>query len=125
MKTPQELAAEGFTQSGATRYNAATKDYCDQLFAKSIALGENDKAPGSPREVTHDHVRSAAAAMSLRSNNKPRPLSIICQIGEYVCAAVAGIGSGKLDTPPGILMFVLSVALGVIFFVTRNVGSKE
>jgi len=124
MKTPQELANDGFTQSGATRYVTTSTEYCQQLFDRSIALGENDKASGLPREVTHDHVRAAAAGLSIKSMDKSTPLSVSCQVGEYVCAALAGVGGGKLDAVWGILLFGISLAIGVILFVTRIMRSS-
>lgn len=124
MKTQQELQTGGFTLSGATRYLATATDYCDQLFDRSIALGESDKAASSPREVTHDHVRSAATALSMKSNDRAGAWSIIGQVGEYLCAALAGVGGGKLEQSWGILLFGISLAFGVILFVTRNLRSN-
>ena len=120
MKTDQELEQNGFTDSGTTRYRNAVTAYCDELYAKAIALGDRDKAPDTPREVTHEHVRSAAAAIAIRGREGQTTLQVWCQIGEYLCAALAGVGGGKLETSWGTALFGISLAVGVILFVTRN-----
>lgn len=124
MKTDQELQAGGFTESGAKRYKAAATAYCDELYSRSVALGDSDKAVDAPREVTHDHVRSAAAALAVRGNDRSDPLQVWCQVGEYVCAASAGVGGGKLEHSWGVLLFGLSLSLGVVLFVVRNMRSR-
>jgi NaMN:DMB phosphoribosyltransferase len=120
MKTDQELQAGGFTESGAKRYKATATAYCDQLFGRAVTLGESDKAIDAPREVTHEHVRSAAAALAVKGQDRSDPVQVCCQIGEYVCAACAGVGGGKLEHSWGVLMFGISLTLGVILFVVRN-----
>lgn len=120
MKTDQELDQAGFTDSGTTRYKNAVAAYCDELFGKSIALGDRDKAPDTPREVTHEHVRGAAAAIAIRGREGQTPLQVWCQIGEYLCAALAGVGGGKLEASWGTALFGVSLAVGVILFVIRN-----
>lgn len=124
MKTDQELQAGGFTESGAKRYKATATAYSDELFSRAVALGESDKAADAPREVTHDHVRSAAAALALKGQDKSDPVQVGCQVGEYVCAALAGVGGGKLEHSWGVLLFGLSLTLGVILFVIRNSRSR-
>jgi len=106
------------------RYSAATDAYCEELFAKSVALGDIDKAPDTAREVTHDHVRGAAAVLAVRGQNGQSNLQVGCQIGEYVCAALAGVGGGKLDQTWGIVTFGLSLSAGVVLFVIRNTRSR-
>lgn len=125
MKTDLELDAGGFTESGAKRYKATATAYSDQLFLRAVALGDNDKAIDAPREVTHDHVRSAAAALAVKGQDKSDPLQVWCQIGEYVCAASAGVGGGKLEQTWGILMFGISLTAGVVLFVIRNSRSRS
>lgn len=120
MKSEDELRNAGFTQSGAKRYAATAADYCGQLFTKSVALGDIDKAADTAREVTHDHVRTAAAVLAVRGNAGKPPHHIFCQVGEYVCAALAGVGGGKLDQTWGVSLFGLSLTIGVILFVIRN-----
>lgn len=125
MKTDQELQAAGFTESGATRYKATALAYCDELFVKSVALGDRDKATDTPREVTHEHVRGAATALALRGGERQDAVQIGCQVGEYVCAAAAGVGGGKLETSWGVAVFGLSLTIGVVLFVTRNLRSRS
>lgn len=124
MKTEQELHTAGFTDSGATRYKASAKAYCDELFAKAIALGDRDKASDTSREVTHEHVRGAAAVLAIKSQDKNDPTQVWCQVGEYVCAASAGVGGGKLEQSWGVVLFGLSLTIGVILFVVRNTRSR-
>jgi len=95
------------------------------LFARAIALGESDKAPNAPREVTHEHVRDAADAISRRRRDAASPLQVGCQVGEYICAAAAGVGGGKLDQAWGIAVFVGSVAIGVILFIVRSNNQRK
>jgi hypothetical protein len=120
MKTDSELEQSGYTDSGRSRYKSAVTGYCDELFAKSLALGDRDKAVDTPREVTHEHVRSAAGAIAIRGRESKTAIQVWCQIGEYVCAALAGVGGGKLETSWGTVVFGLSLAFGVILFVIRN-----
>lgn len=122
MKSNEELKQAGFTESGAKRYVAATTDYCDALFAKSVALGDIDKAADTTREVTHEHVRYATTVLALRGQGKS-PRQVMCQIGEYSCAALAGVGGGNLSTSWGVAMFGLSLTIGVILYFTRNIRS--
>ena len=124
MKSEDELRQAGFTQSGANRYAATATAYCEDLFAKSVAFGDIDKALDTPREVTHDHVRGAAAALAVRGQDGQSTLQVWCQVGEYVCAALAGVGGGKLDLTWGVVMFGLSLTIGVILFVIRNIRSQ-
>lgn len=124
MRTDQELQAAGFTDSGATRYRVSAKAYCDELFAKAVALGDRDKASDAAREVTHEHVRSAAAVIAAKGQNRNDSIQVWCQVGEYVCAATAGVGGGNLDQKWGVVMFGLSLTLGVVLFVVRNTRSR-
>lgn len=125
MKTDQELNSAGFTESGATRYKASAKAYCDELFAKAVALGDRDKASDASREVTHEHVRGAAAVLAIRGHDKQDASQVWCQVGEYLCAAAAGVGGGKLEQTWGVALFGLSLTLGVILFVIRNTWSRN
>ena len=120
MKTDHELTTAGFTNSGKKRYQATLTEYSDALFTRATALGDADKAPNTPREVTHEHVRDAAEAISRRRGEGRTPAQIWCQAGEYVCAALAGMGAAKLEHTWGIVLFVLSVAIGVILFIVRS-----
>jgi hypothetical protein len=125
VKTDADLKLQGFTESGIDRYKKSTTEYCDTLFSKSIALGDRDKAAGLPREVTHDHVKTSAhliAASYGKAGNSR--LCIVCQIGEYVCAATAGVGGGKLDHSWGVVLFGLSLVIGTILFVIRNTNKE-
>jgi hypothetical protein len=120
MKTDQELLDAGFTQSGFQRYKATVIAYSECLFERSVALGEADKAHDAPREVTHDHVRSASVALEVKGQARAYSVQAFCQIGEYVCAATAGVGGGALNENWGILLFGVSLTIGIILFVIRT-----
>jgi hypothetical protein len=124
MKTDEELKDAGFTDSGTTRYKASAKAYCDELFAKAVALGDRDKASDAPREVTHEHVRGAAAVLAIRGQDMQDATQIWCRIGEYICAASAGVGGGNLQQTWGVALFGLSLTVGVVLFVIRNTRSR-
>jgi hypothetical protein len=120
MRTPEQLEASGYTESGRTRYLKTATDYLDEVFNRSVKYGELDKDQGSNLEVTHEHVREAAHSIA-RSYGKERPTrwAIASQIGEYLFAALAGVGGGNLSTPWGTPVFGLSLALAVILIVVR------
>jgi hypothetical protein len=124
MKTEAELKTAGFTDSGITRYRNATVAYCNDLFAKSVALGDRDKADDAPREVTHELVRAAASEIARRGQNPHSTLQIRCQIGEILCAAGVGAGASNLDEKWGTTVFVVSIGLGVVLFVIRMTQSR-
>lgn len=124
MKTDQDLKAAGFTDSGQNRYKKTVDDYCEEIYSKAVALGDRDKAVDAPREVTHEHVRDAAAEIQRRGRESKNSTQIWCQVGEYVCAGTAGVGAGKLDAPWGIALFGLSLTIGVILFIVRSQGGK-
>ena len=120
MKTDQELEQAGFTNSGKTRYQTTTNEFCDTLFVKAVALGERDKALNAPREITHEHVRDAAQAIATTHKDNSTKVQIWCQVGEYVFTAAAGVGAAQLEHTWGIALFGISVAVGVVLFVIRN-----
>ncbi len=124
MKTDQDLKTAGFTDSGLNRYKKTVEDYCEEVYSKAVALGDRDKASDAPREVTHEHVRDAAAELQRRGRESRTTTQIWCQIGEYVCAATAGVGAGKLEATWGIALFGLSLTIGVVLFVVRSQGGK-
>lgn len=124
MKTDQDLKTAGFTDSGLNRYKNTVDDYCKEIYSKAVALGDRDKASDAPREVTHEHVRDAAAELQRRGRESRTALQISCQIGEYVCAATAGVGAGKLDATWGIALFGISLSIGIVLFVIRSLGGK-
>ena len=121
MKSDDDLKNAGFTKSGSIQYRNASVGYCEELFAKSIAFGDRDKFHNAQREVTHDHVRSAAAILISQGAIKGGKWPLIGQVGEYVCAALAGVGGGHLEHYWGTLLFGLSLSIGVILFISRNV----
>ena len=119
------LNKAGFTQSGSARFNVTVQDYADQLFEKCVHYGDVDKGKDLPREVTHDHVRSAAYTIA-RSYGRPQTpkWAIYTQIGEYVFTAIGGAGAGRLDEPLGIAAFVGGAGLAVLLFVLRATHAR-
>jgi len=121
-----ELDKAGFTNSGNTRYKKTVNDYNDLLFEKSVNFGEIDKAPNSPREVTHEHVKAAAHSIA-KSYGKPKKPNWypFAKIGQYICAALLGLTSGKLPETWALIMFMLSFSIGgILLFLTEKEDSK-
>ena len=122
----EELTEGGFTNSGATRFKEAIKGYSDMLFQRSIHLGNVDKAPNLPREITYDHVRAAALSIANSYGKPPKSKwSIPARIGEYVAVAVASAGASNLDKSIGIAAFGLGLAIVVILIVARLSKTKS
>jgi hypothetical protein len=121
VKTEEDLKRAGFTESGIKRYKQTASEYEDALYQKSVTFGDADKASDLTREVTHDHVKAAAHTIAASfGGNEQSTVQIFCQVGEYVAAAFAGLGAGKLDQAWGIAVFGISLSVGVILFVVRN-----
>lgn len=126
MKQESDLQTAGFTDSGQTRYKQTVSEYSDMLFTKAVAYGDAAKASDAAREVTHDHVKAAAHHIAASfSRSDKHSLAVWCQVGEYVAAAVAGLGAGKLDHTWGIALFGVCLTIGVILFVVRNTKVKS
>lgn len=120
MKTDKELQDLGFTSSGMVRYKDAMTEFETQLTSKAIAYATASKAPDSDLEVTHDHVRSSAAQLSATFKGRTsHPKATLMQIGEYVATAFAGLGAGYSKETWGIVVFVISLVVGVVLFVLR------
>lgn len=117
MRDINELKNQGFTDSGQKRYLKATRQYCNDLFTTAIDLAKSDKDTDTDIEVTHEHVRNAAIALMKKRTKSSK--QVILHIGEYLFTALAGLGSGNLSETWGILLFGISLALGVICFVSR------
>ena len=114
MKHDADLKVAGFTESGQTRYKQTVNEYSDILFSKSVAFGDADKADDAAREVTHDHVKAAAHQIAESFSRGDKPVfAVWCQVGEYISAAIAGLGAGKLDQSWGIAVFGICLTLEV------------
>lgn len=126
MKSDSELKQTGFTASGAKRYLETLNDYADALYAKSVLYAQGDKAPDTNLEVTHEHVRAAAHRLtSTFGRDQPSGWTISIQILEYIFTAFIGVGGSSLKESWGMPLFVISVALVVIFFVVRQTAFKR
>lgn len=121
MKTHEDLQKDGFTESGRNRFTQTLTDYAEELSQRAIFLGEADRGKGMPREVTHDHVRKGAHAIAATfGSERDSAFSIKCQIGEYVCTALAGLSAGHIDKWFGQVGFGLCSVLGLAIFVSRK-----
>jgi len=115
-----QLQRAGFTASGTKHFDDTVIDYSKTLFKKSRGLGEVNKAENMSAEITHENVRAAAFSIA-RSYGTPQKHWIlkVTQIGEYICAGVAGAGAGHLDKTPGMVAFTASLVLGALLMVVR------
>ena len=77
-------------------------------------------------EINNENVRSAAhyIAASFRAPEKPKWMMPV-QVGEYIGAAVAGVGAGHLESWWGIASFGIGLSLAVVLVVVRYSKSKE
>lgn len=109
-----DLDSAGFTTSGRPQYIKTVEEYRKVLFEKSVNYGDIDKA--DIREVTHDHVKSAAhsVASSFGKPTQPKWLWII-KIGQYLCAVLVGVATNHLDKIYGAVGFVCAFAVGGVF----------
>ena len=119
----QELDSAGFTASGRERYQKGVKDYAKILFEKSINYGEIDRA--SVREVTHDHVKSAAHSIA-NSFGKPTQSKWIIpmKFGQYICAAFVGLATNHMNNIYGAIGFVTAFCIGGILLYLENSKTK-
>jgi hypothetical protein len=124
MKIDQELRAANFTDSGVTRFLLTEEAYSEELFNRAVALGNADKASDTPLEVTHDHVRKAAQAISV-APKKESAWHVGGQIGEYLCVAAASVGANNLPKSWAIILFGVSLALGITLFVARMTWNRS
>lgn len=109
-----DLDSAGFTSSsGKGQYIKTVEEYSKILFEKSINFGEIDKAQA--REVTHDHVKSAAhsIATSYGKPTQPKWLWII-KLLQYIFAIFVGVATNHLENLYGAIGFVSFFALGLI-----------
>lgn len=121
-----ELDRSGYTGSGKTRYKKTVNDYNDLLYEKSIHFGDIDKAPNSPREVTHEHVKAAAhsIAKSFGKPVKPKWFSA-AKIGQFVFAALFGLATGNFPDTWALILFIVSFGAGtILLFLTEKENSK-
>jgi hypothetical protein len=114
------LASMHFTSSGTRQFKDTVFDYSKQLLEKSVHYGEIDRADGLAPEITHEHVRASAHAMSASFRKATNPMWFIpANIGEYLATATAGVGGGHLDKPLGIAAFGVGISIAVILVVVR------
>ena len=114
------LDSSHFTTSGKQQFEATVEDYTNQLLSKSVHFGEIDRASGLAPEITHDHVRSAAAVISSTFGRAVPPKWLIpANVGEHLSTAAAGVGGGHLDKPWGIATFGIGISIAVILVVVR------
>ena len=121
MKQDTEFISAGFTESGKQHFSKVTNDYENILFNKSIALGDRDKSLDSRREVTHDHVRSAAYSIACSYGKTDQgKFGLFCHVGEYVSTLTAGIGGGNIKETWGIVLLIASAVAWMLLFAYRT-----
>lgn len=123
---PDNLENDGFTASGEARFKETIQDYSNTVYKKSVNYGELDKASNMPREITHDHVKSAAHSIAQSyGKDKPTKMQKFSQAGEYIATAIGGAGASHLDKTPGVIAFVVGAILAVLLFSYRVMGRGE
>ena len=123
---PDNLESEGFTASGQARFKETIQDYSNTVYRKSVNYGELDKASNMPREITHDHVKSAAHSIAQSyGKDKPTKMQKFSQAGEYIATALGGAGASHLDKTLGVLVFVAGAIIAVLLFSYRVIGRGE
>lgn len=126
MKTTQELEQDGFTTSGLSRYEQTVEQYADALYKKSITFGDSVKANDLSREVTHEHVRSAAQLIANSfGKSKTSAWWIVSQITEYVLTATSAFALGNTTKPWSTPVFVISTVVAGILISVRISKSKR
>lgn len=119
-----DLDNAGFTSSGNPQYIKTVEDYAKVLFEKSITYGDIDKA--QIREVTHDHVKSAAHSIASSFGKPTQPKWLwMMKVGQYVCAALVGVATNHLDKIYGAIGFVCAFAIGGIFLIIEINKTKS
>ncbi|MEJ1381355.1 MAG: hypothetical protein RPT95_10375 [Candidatus Sedimenticola sp. (ex Thyasira tokunagai)] len=114
------LREAGYTNTAILRYKKTISDFSEELFRRSMQLGEASKAPNLPREITQRHVQSSAIELSASITANPKPKWFIpAHIFEYIFLAIAGVGGGHLDKPQGIWAFGIGLTAGVLLIVAR------
>lgn len=95
-------------------------DFENELFRRSTRIADANRLESEPREVTQQNVRSAAAELAVNLVHKPvSGWKFVSWISEYVMVAATGAAGNHLNEPAGILVFGVSLAIGVILVVAR------
>ena len=114
------LKEAAYTDTAILRYKRTITDFSEELFRRSVQLGEAAKAPNLPIEITQRHVQSSATELAAPITASPKPRWFIpAHIMEYVFLAIAGVGGGHLDKPQGIWAFGIGLTVGVLLIVAR------
>ena len=115
---PKEILEEaGFINSGIEEFRKMTSAFSDDLFEKSIHIG-NAGSSGEEREVTREHVKKAAHMIYGRTSEVSKT-SVALQLVEYIASAGVGVGASNLSVNWGIGTFGISLSVLVIAFVAR------
>lgn len=124
-KTDEDLAVDGFTSAGVSRYRQVVDGYTQEVHSKAIRRAEADKANDMPLEVSDNHVRAAAHSLASSYGTAVLPKWWIpCHVAEYVFTACAGIGAGKLDHWWGIVLFGVGLAVAILLIVIRLTSKR-
>lgn len=115
------LIESGFTETGREEFKNFTSAFSNSLFDKSKNYG--DVVRGK-REITHEHVKQAARKVYNKPLKEEPLLSKVLQIIEYLCTCCVGVGASNFDKNWGKVSFFLSLAIGLIAFITRITTKK-
>lgn len=120
---PEDALKEaGFTETGREEFKNLTSAFCDRLFELSIYYGGN--VVRGKREVTYEHVKQAASKVYNYPIEKASSWSTGLQVIEYLATGFVGVGASNFSENWGKVFFFLSLAIGIIAFVTRKFTRK-
>lgn len=119
------LEQANFTNMGKQKYVQIIQDVAVRLYQTSVKYADEDKND-LPREVTQEHLQHASSTMFSKYHSAKKTKGIIvCQCGEYIFSASAGLGAGHINDYWGIVVFGLSLCLATVLFVVRLTQFKD
>lgn len=118
------LDAEGFTANGKKRYRTTINDYSSEVFRRSVSYGDGSCGKGMKKEITHEHVKQAAASIAVKGARQSK-LSIACQVLEYAGAVIVGVATNHLDQNIGLITFVISLVVTLLLIMMRLIKSNN
>lgn len=119
------LGSKGFTATGKKRLTDTIDSYTAELINKSLDFAKTSQVDGMSIEVTHEHVRAAAAKLQNDFGKKPMSgIAVLGNVVEYVCSAGVGLGAGHISQGWGTIVFGLSLAFGILLVSIRVIRSR-
>jgi len=120
------LEESGFITSGKDHYKKVVNSYAEELFFKSIAYAEGDRASNLKREVTHEHIKKAYFSIVNSGLNRKDPIwTLLCQIFEYIIMAMVGVCGSYIDKSWAQLGFGIGLFTVTMLILARNVLGRE